>query len=195
VEGAAGVGYAGGGVGIGVDGREGAEEETGDVGEDGGAAGGDLVAGKKAIEGGEGLVDALSVLKMTGALEEDVGEVVGAVALELGVAIAEVEGGVGDEGAALASFGGEVAAALFGEFFNLFADLLGHLFGHFADPLYGDGWSWFGAVVQRVWKLLKDDGLRMRVAGQRVWNLLKTKGRIWRGTPPPVFLRKESGNC
>jgi hypothetical protein len=49
---------------------EGTEEQAGDVGESGGAAGGDLSAGEKFVECGEGVVDALGVLEVAGVLSE-----------------------------------------------------------------------------------------------------------------------------
>jgi hypothetical protein len=56
-----GIGDAGGLVG--VDGREGAELEAVDIGEDGGAARGDVVVGEKYVEVAEGVVDALGGLE------------------------------------------------------------------------------------------------------------------------------------
>ena len=52
-------GFVGGiGVEFGVDDGDSAEEEIGDVSEDGGAAGGDEVGGQELVELGEGVVDA-----------------------------------------------------------------------------------------------------------------------------------------
>jgi hypothetical protein len=49
-----------------VDGGEGAEKETAGVGHDGGAAGGDLVAGEELVEFGEGAVDGDSRSEVVG---------------------------------------------------------------------------------------------------------------------------------
>ena len=49
-----------------VDGRQGAEEQAGDVGKGGGAASGDAIAGDEFIKLAEGMVDALSGLKLDG---------------------------------------------------------------------------------------------------------------------------------
>jgi hypothetical protein len=51
-------------------GGEDAEEQAGDVGESGGAARGDLSAGEKFVECGEGAIDALRVLEVRGVLGE-----------------------------------------------------------------------------------------------------------------------------
>jgi hypothetical protein len=62
---------------VAVDGGEGAEEHAGNVGESGSAARGDASAGEEFVEGGEGVVDALGVLKVTGVFGEFRGEVFG----------------------------------------------------------------------------------------------------------------------
>jgi hypothetical protein len=93
-----------------VDGGEGAEEQAGDVGESGGAAGGDLAASEETKEMGEGMVDALGGLKVFGALGEKVGEVLGVGGWRFGVAGAELGLRVQDEASALASGGGVVLA-------------------------------------------------------------------------------------
>jgi len=54
------------GIVVVVDGGEGAEEQAGDVGEGGGAAGGDAIAGDEFIKLAEGMVDTLSGLKLDG---------------------------------------------------------------------------------------------------------------------------------
>jgi hypothetical protein len=59
-----------------VNGRESAEEEAVDVGEDGGTASGDAVGSQEAIDISEGEVDALSGLKILGSGEELVGQVI-----------------------------------------------------------------------------------------------------------------------
>ncbi len=58
-----------------VDARVGAEEESADMSEDGGATGGDAVFGDEFKEIGEGEVDALRGLKILSALEEKFGMV------------------------------------------------------------------------------------------------------------------------
>lgn len=70
--------HAGGHEGVGIavaDVRKGAEEQAGDVGKSGGAARGDLPAGEKFVECGEGVVDALGVLEVGGVLGEESGKV------------------------------------------------------------------------------------------------------------------------
>jgi hypothetical protein len=69
-----GIGVAG--LVVVVNGRESAEEEAVDVGEDSGTASGDAVGSQEAIDIGEGEVDALSGLKILGSGEEIVGQVV-----------------------------------------------------------------------------------------------------------------------
>ena len=49
-----------------VNGREGAEEEATDIGENGGAAGRDPSFGEKIVENGERVVDALGPLEIVG---------------------------------------------------------------------------------------------------------------------------------
>ena len=53
-----------------VDGREGAEEQTGDVDESCGAASGDAVASDELIKLAEGMVDALCGLKLNGSFDQ-----------------------------------------------------------------------------------------------------------------------------
>ena len=60
-----------------VNGGEGAEEEAVDVSQNGSAARGYAIGGKKAIDIGYGEVDALGGLKILGPGEQIVGEVVG----------------------------------------------------------------------------------------------------------------------
>src|SRR5271168_5462781 len=77
-----------GGVGdsgfqIGVDLGEGAEEQAADVGEDGGAAGGDAVLSQKRVEVGERKVDALSGLEALRIDEQGCVEVSGLLLLFL----------------------------------------------------------------------------------------------------------------
>jgi hypothetical protein len=53
-----------------LDAGEGAEEQAGDVGKSGGAAGRDASAGEKFVECGERVIDALGVLEVRGVLGE-----------------------------------------------------------------------------------------------------------------------------
>jgi len=91
-------------------GGEGAEEEIADVGEDGGAACGDAVLGKKAEEIGEDLVEVGSGLQFGELAEEGDGEVGLLEPDRAGVDVfgAETGGGVGDGLAATASGAGAV---------------------------------------------------------------------------------------
>jgi hypothetical protein len=93
-----------------LDGGEGAEEQAGDVGESGGAAGGDVASGEETKEMGEGMVDALGGLEVFGVLGEQVGEVVGVGGSRFGVAGAELGLWVQDEASALAAGRGVVLA-------------------------------------------------------------------------------------
>ena len=110
-------GHAGGPEGVGVtvaDVSKSAEEQAGDVGESSGAARGDLSAGEKFVECGEGVVDALGILEVRGVLGEYSGEVPGIGRLQGGVAGTEVGFGIEDAGGALAALGGAVLAAFGG---------------------------------------------------------------------------------
>ena len=106
---------AGFGVLVLIDGGEAAEEKIADVGEDGSAAGRDASAGKKPVEGGEGIVDALGVEEVVGAVSEGGFEVL--VVAGLGGGVAGTVGGFGidDVGGALASGAGAVLAAFVSE--------------------------------------------------------------------------------
>ena len=97
-----------------VDGGEGAEEQAGDVGESGGATGGDLAADEEAKEMGQGMVDALGGLKVFGVLGEQVGEVLGVGGWRFGVAGTELGLRVLDEASALAAGRGVVLATFGG---------------------------------------------------------------------------------
>lgn len=90
----------------------GAEDETGDVGESGGTAGGDVSAGQEFIEGGEGVVNVLRLLELLVLGSEDGGIIAGVGELGGGVAWAVRGCGVEDEQGALATGGGAVLAAL-----------------------------------------------------------------------------------
>jgi hypothetical protein len=74
------------GVELLVDGGESTEEQAGDVGESGGASGGDVTAGEEPKEMGEGMVDALGGLEVFGAHGEQVGEVLSVGGWRFGVA-------------------------------------------------------------------------------------------------------------
>jgi hypothetical protein len=99
---------------VAVDGGEGAEEHAGNVGESGSAARGDASAGEEFVEGGEGVVDALGVLKVTGVFGEFRGEVFGVGQLRGGVVGTPGRFGIKDAGGALAALGGAVLAAFVG---------------------------------------------------------------------------------
>jgi len=71
-----------------VDGGEGAEEEAVDESEDSGAARGDAVGGKEAVDIGEGEVDALGGLKILGPDKKIVGEVAGFLLFQNGAVMA-----------------------------------------------------------------------------------------------------------
>src|SRR5713226_9151003 len=69
-----------GGVGdsrfvVGVDGREGAQEQAVDIGENGGTPRGDAVPGQEPVEGAQGMVDALSGLESLGLAGQSEGDV------------------------------------------------------------------------------------------------------------------------
>lgn len=87
---------------VGVDGAMGAKHEATDVGEDGGAAGGDAVGRQELVETAEGEVDALSGLEVAPLGDNQVGEV-GGVGSPLDVEMASAEAGFG--------VGGELRAA------------------------------------------------------------------------------------
>ena len=99
-----------------VDGGEGAEDEAGDVGERLGAADGDGVSGEEFIELDEIVVDALGVLEILGAAEEDGGDVGGLFGGSLvgevpGEVLGAEAGGVRGEETALTAAGGEAMGA------------------------------------------------------------------------------------
>jgi hypothetical protein len=66
------------------------------------------------VEGGEGVVDALGVEELAGVFGERGGEVLGVAGLQGDMAVAVGIALVGDDGGALASGGGTVAAAFVG---------------------------------------------------------------------------------
>jgi hypothetical protein len=81
-----------------LDGGEGAEEQAGGVGDDGGATGGDAVLGEEDQELGENLVDVGGRGEL-GKLADQLGpevDGVGGWGLEMKVTLAEVGGGVGE---------------------------------------------------------------------------------------------------
>ncbi|HTQ62095.1 MAG TPA: hypothetical protein VMI32_17855 [Candidatus Solibacter sp.] len=90
-----------------INGGKGAEEEAVEIGEDRGAAGGDPIGGEKAIDVGEGEVDALRGLEILGSGEEIVGEIFGFL-LFLQVQVMGAEPGmrIGRELTALTACGG-----------------------------------------------------------------------------------------
>lgn len=85
-------------------GREGAEDEAVDVGDDGGAPGGDAAFGEEIVESAESFVDGFGGLKVFGLAHErgEQGEVVLGLLLGAGVIEAESCGGAGGELAAAA---------------------------------------------------------------------------------------------
>jgi len=95
-----------------VNGGKGAEKEAVDIGEDRGAAGGDPIGGEKAIDVGEGEVDALGGLKILGSGKEIVGEIFGFL-LFLQVEVMGAEPGmrIGRELTALTACGGAMGTA------------------------------------------------------------------------------------
>src|SRR5216683_1314569 len=97
---------------IGVDCRQGAEEQVADIGEDGGAARGDTALGQERVEGSEGIVDALGVLEAAGFLGEERQEVLGVAGFRSRVSSAEGTTRVGNHGAALATGGSAMLASL-----------------------------------------------------------------------------------
>jgi hypothetical protein len=131
-------GHAGSGVRVEflLDGGKGAEEEVADIGEDGGAAGGDAVVGEVAVEVAEGLVDACGGLEAVGVAGEDGGKlrvVLGLVMAE-GVAEAEAGVGVGDGEATVPALGRAVVAmgggAEIGVIFCHVSSILGRVWVH-----------------------------------------------------------------
>ena len=107
VDGAVGVGR-----GVFVDGGKAAEEKTGDIGENGGAAGRDVSLGQESVKVGQGVVDALGGLESGGLAGEVMGEVAVLVGLKrsAGMIEAEIYGGV-DYGHAAAAVGSVVLTA------------------------------------------------------------------------------------
>jgi hypothetical protein len=135
VEGGGGFGAGGmGGVearvafGLVLDEREGAQHHVEHAGEGGGAGGGDGVGGEEFVEAGESVADAGGAAEIVGAAQENAG-VVAVMRLFGGVMRAHFGVGVGDEGAALAAGGGEVAAASEGEEFGACFDGHGESLG------------------------------------------------------------------
>jgi hypothetical protein len=100
------------GVLIGVNRREGAEEQAIDIGEDGGATRGDAVLREETVEGDEKRVDTLSGLVAAGTLREGFGEIRGGPLPIFGMMLGTKAGvGVGSEQATLASRRGAMLAA------------------------------------------------------------------------------------
>lgn len=99
-----------------VDGGKGAEFEVGDIGEDGGATGGDAVLDQEGGEAGEEVVDLDSGFEIGGFGAESGGEVgVDEFCFEAG-GVAEAEGGVLRDGEVAAATGaGAVTASGDGE--------------------------------------------------------------------------------
>jgi len=97
-----------------IHGGEGAEDQAGDVGESGSAASGDMAAGEKAEEVGEGMVDALGGLEVFGVLGEQAGEIASVDGGRFGVAGTELGLRVLDEASALATGRGVVLATFGG---------------------------------------------------------------------------------
>jgi hypothetical protein len=118
------------------DGRKGTEEEVADIGEDGGAAGGDAVVGQIAVEVAEGFVDAGGGLEAVGLAGEDGGEAGVVLGLVVAEGVAEAEAGVrvGDGEAAVPAFGRAVVAVGCGAeiriFFRHVSSLLGRVWVH-----------------------------------------------------------------
>ena len=77
------------GTGVVVLGREGAEEEAGQVTEDCGAAGRDEVGSQQSIKTLQGVVDSLSVLEVARAIQKLEGKVLGAIRARYQVAMTE----------------------------------------------------------------------------------------------------------
>ena len=105
--------FFGGRVIFEVDFAEGAEEEAIEVGEDGSATWGDAVLDEENGEFGEEVVDLRGGFEFGELAVEIRGEIdgVGLGGLETGVTEAQARFGIRDGEAALAAFGGEVAAA------------------------------------------------------------------------------------
>ncbi len=91
VDGAVGVGG-----GVFVDGGKAAKEKTGDIGENGGAAGRDMSLGQEGVKVGQGVVDALGGLESGGLAGEVMGEVAVLAGLKRAASMIEAEicGGV-----------------------------------------------------------------------------------------------------
>jgi hypothetical protein len=100
------------GIGVVVLGREGAEEKAGQVAEDCGATGRDEVGCQQSIEALQGVVDSLSVLEVTRAIQELEGEIIGAIRVRYQVAMTEHLSGVDNPVAALATGVREMVAAM-----------------------------------------------------------------------------------
>lgn len=97
---------------VGVNGREGAEKQVGNVSKDGGAARGDAVFRQKAVKAAKGMVDALGGLKALSILGEEAGVVRGLLFILHGaMARAKSSARVQDAEAALAASGIAMDAA------------------------------------------------------------------------------------
>ena len=97
-----------------ADGREGAQQQAGDVREDRSAARGDESSGEGSVEIGEGIVDAVGATESMRAIDEGQGEVIGGV-LAPSVFVAKGAVTTGERAAAAMSRGGVVAALVTGE--------------------------------------------------------------------------------
>jgi hypothetical protein len=163
-----------------VDGAVGMEELVGDVGQDGGTAGGDAAFGDENEEAGEKLVDGDGGIELGEVGQEFRGEVVGVVLWRLGhggaqsgVAEAKVGVVVQDRETALAAVGGVMSAAwvLHGAGFS-------RLVGHFLI-LSRERWAYTPVVMKRVRKQKK--GEELDKDGQRRMDMDKDGGNEWCG--------------
>jgi hypothetical protein len=142
-------------VGIVVDGGEGADEETSEIAKYGGAAWRDGVRRQEGIEGLYGVVDSLSVLEVTRALQEVEREVLGSVGLRRAVATAEHAARVDHPRATLATGGRVMEATMVAG--NWFSGCRLHFLSFTLRR---------GVPPPRVF------------FGERVWKVLKTKERL-----------------
>lgn len=142
---------------VGVDGRVGAKHEAGDVGEDGGAAGRDLVGGEEIVEAAEAEVDALGGLEVF-PVDDQLAADVGGVGLLLSGEVIWTEVGVRvtREGAALAAGGGAMGTAG--------GEDCGFRVGWHGDAVPAAPGSFLscelrgthpGCFCERVWKMMK----------------------------------------
>jgi hypothetical protein len=99
-----------------IDGFVAAEDEMGDVSEDGGATGRDTSCGDELIKGNEGVVDLLGELEVVALGDEVGGEVGGIIWRGQGHGVAGAKGRTRIDGwrAALATFGSAVLTTVYG---------------------------------------------------------------------------------